>query len=93
MSDFETLAKKKKQLREWETIFASDLPEMEKLRQGFEWITNLVIQQSEHEIELLKALHDQESLVKEQIKVSTLKYTQGIFKECYRRSQKKEGER
>jgi hypothetical protein len=92
MSDFETIAKKKKKMAEWEKTFALDLPEMEKLQQSFRQLTDMIIQQSENEIELLRALHDQDSLVKEQIKVSTLKYAQGIFEECYRRSKKKDGE-
>jgi hypothetical protein len=83
----------KNQLYELEQIYASDLPELEKLKQGFQWLTNLIIQQGENEIELLKALHDHEALVKEQIKVSTLKHAQVIFNECYRRSTQKAGKR
>jgi hypothetical protein len=90
MTDFDKSYKKAKDLRQWDSKFASDLPEMEKLKQSFHWLTSRIIQQSENEMELLRALSDQESLVKEQIKVSTIKYTQGIFEQCYRRSRKEE---
>jgi hypothetical protein len=88
MTDFEKSYKKAKDMRQWESIITSELPEMEKLKQSFHWLTGWIIQQSENEMELLRALNDREGLVKERIKVSTIKYTQGIFEECYRRSRK-----
>jgi hypothetical protein len=86
-----TQTQKRTRAREMERIFTSNLEEIEKLKQGFAWITNQVIEQTEKEMELLKALNDQETLVKEQIKVSTIKYAQSIFQECYRRALAKRG--
>ncbi len=88
MSEF-LQAQEAKRFEEFERIFSSDLPDIEKLRQGFEWITNLIIQNSQNEMELLKALNDPEELVKEQIKASTIRHAQSIFEECYRRVKQK----
>jgi hypothetical protein len=67
----------------YQQIFESDLPELEKLVQGFKWATDQVIQYSEAELEVLKALDDQDGLVKAQVKVSTLKFAQRAFYENY----------
>jgi hypothetical protein len=69
-----------------EEIFNSDQAEIEKLAQAFEWITGQHIEHGEHEIELFRAIQDQEMLVKEQIKLSTIKYVRGVFNDCYRRA-------
>ncbi len=74
------------QFREFERIFTTSLPEIEKLKQGFFWITNQIIRNSQNEMELYKALNDHESLVKEQIKSSIIQHAQNIFEECYRRA-------
>jgi len=69
---------------EYNQIMASDLPPIEKLRAGFEWITDVYLADAEREIELLRAMQDRESLVKEQIKRSTVQHVRGIFAQCYR---------
>ena len=63
----------------------SDLSEVEKLAQVFQRITGKYIGHSQQEIELLKALGDQESLVKEQIKLGVMNHARGIFQDCYLR--------
>ena len=67
-------------------IFRSDRAEIEKLAQAFEWITGQHIYHGELEIELLRAMHDEEMLVKEQIKLSTIKYLRGVFNDCFQRA-------
>jgi hypothetical protein len=67
-------------------IFRSNLTEIEKLAQAFDWVTGRHIEHGEHEIELLRAMQDQDMLVKEQIKLSTIKYTRSVFQDCYRRA-------
>jgi hypothetical protein len=69
---------------EYNQIMAGDRPPIEKLRAGFEWITDLYLADGEREIELLRAMQDREALVKEQIKVSTVRHLRGIFEQCYR---------
>lgn len=69
---------------ELDAIFASDLPEMAKLAAAFEGLTGFVIQCTDREIELAKALGDREETIKQQIKRDTLKHARGIFQTCYR---------
>jgi hypothetical protein len=70
-------------MKEIEAILASDLPEMQKLSNVFHWITDFYIENSEHEIELYKALGDREALVKEQVKQSVFKHVQSIFQQTH----------
>ena len=72
--------------KEFEAIIASDLPEVEKVAQAYQWIMTDQIEHSHNEIELLKALGDQENLVKEQIKLGVIEYTAGIFAFCYQQA-------
>lgn len=64
-------------------ILESDRSEIDKLAVTFVWLADQSILQGDAEIELLRILGDQEALVKEQIKVSTLKYSRGLFAHCY----------
>ena len=65
-------------------IKESDLSEAEKLAQAFGWVTDRIIEHAYHEIELAKAMSDQESVVKTQIKLSVTQHARDIFQECYR---------
>lgn len=66
-----------------EQILNSNLSEMDKLAQAFLWVTEFFIAHTERQIELHKALKDSDALVKEQIKAETMKFTRGIFKDCF----------
>jgi hypothetical protein len=68
-----------------EAIVRSDRPDVVKLAQSFDTITRQIITHSEKEIEVLRALHDQEAVVKEQIKMETIKHARSILEECYQR--------
>jgi hypothetical protein len=72
-------------MEELDKIFASDAPDIEKLTQAFAWITRQDAEHTRQEIELLKAINDDEELVKEQIKLSTLKYVRNMYQFCYLR--------
>jgi hypothetical protein len=67
-----------------EEIVRSERPDIVKLALSFDKITSQIIAHSEREIELRRTLHDQESVVKEQIKMETLKHAQSILQDCYR---------
>jgi len=67
-------------------IFNSEQAEIAKLAQAFEWITGQHIEHGEQEIELFRAMQDKQGLVKEQIKLSTIKYVRGVFNDCYQRA-------
>jgi hypothetical protein len=71
---------------EFEKIFESDIPDVEKLAQSFSFILRQQETHSENEIELQKAIGDSELLVKEQIKKGVLKYSGEIFAYCYHRT-------
>jgi hypothetical protein len=70
-------------MNEIDEILTTDLPDIQKLAKIFQWITNYYIQNSAQEIELLKALGDQEALVREQIKQSVFRHTQSIFQQSH----------
>jgi len=72
--------------KEFEAIIAADLPEVEKVAKAYQWIIADQIAHSRNEIELLKALGDQEKLVKEQIKLGMFEYTADIFAFCYQQA-------
>ena len=67
-------------------IFEMDLSEAEKVSRSFDHITSFYIQHSEQEIELLRATRDKENLIKEQIKMETMKHIRSIFNDCFKRS-------
>jgi hypothetical protein len=66
-------------------IVKSDRPDIVKLALSFDEITGRIIANSERDIELWRALHDQEAIIKEQIKMETLKHARTILQECYHR--------
>lgn len=70
---------------EFEAILASDLPETEILSRAYQYIMQEQIAFSRREIELQKAIGDQQALVKEQIKMGVLEYASEIFAFCYLR--------
>jgi hypothetical protein len=69
---------------ELDAILTSDLPEMAKLAAAFEGLTGFIIQCTDREIELARALGDREETIKQQIKRDTLRHARGIFQACYR---------
>lgn len=64
-------------------IFRTDQPELEKVTRGFDFITQQIILNSSKEMELLTALKDNENLLKEQIKCSTVEHLRKAFAQCY----------
>jgi hypothetical protein len=71
--------------RAFKEILESGLSETDKLARAFAWLTEREIRRGEDEIELFRAMGDQEALVKEQIKVSTIKHSRELFAFCYQR--------
>ena len=78
------LRNQKNIMDEYKAIMASDIPEVDKVRDAFKLVTDMIIAQGELEIEALRAMNDRENLIKEQIKVSTVRSVTGIFAEAYR---------
>ena len=73
-------------MKVYEEIFTSDLSEADKIAKGFHHIINSIITHTNNEIELRKAMSDRETLVKEQIKLSTIKHARDIFNMAYTRA-------
>ena len=57
--------------------------EMEKLAAAFGTATDLFITNSENELALARALGDEETAVKEQIKANVMRSAREIFAYCY----------
>lgn len=72
--------------KEYEDIFDSDLSEADKIAKAFHQIINSIETHTNNEIELLKAMNDRETLVKEQIKLSSIQHAKGIFNMVYTRA-------
>jgi hypothetical protein len=68
---------------EFEAILASDLPDLEKLTQAYRFVLKDQITIANREIELQKALGDQEKMIKEKIKKGAIEYSASIFAFCY----------
>ena len=72
--------------KEYEKIFDSDLSEADKIAKAFHFVINTIETHANNEIELLKAMNDRETLIKEQIKLSTIQHAKGIFDMAYQRA-------
>lgn len=66
-----------------ETLKASDLPDLDRVAQVFDFVINQHVGQSQRDIELARAMRDKETMVKEQIKQETLKYAHRVFNDTY----------
>ncbi len=72
--------------KEYEEIFESDISDADKIAKAFHMVISTIETHTNHEIELLKAMNDRETLVKEQIKLSTIQHAKGIFNMVYTRA-------
>jgi hypothetical protein len=61
----------------------SDRPEIDKLRDFYGRITDLIVENAVKEIELARAMQDREALVKHQIKRETIRTARQIFARGY----------
>ena len=71
--------------QDYEHIMESDIPDVQKLLQSFESILVQVIGHTEAEIEIARAMQDEDARIKEQIKMETVKFTRGILRHSYLR--------
>jgi len=69
---------------ELNAILASRLPDMPRLARAFDGLTSFIIEGTERQIDLARAMRDEQEVVKQQIKMETLKHARGIFQTCYR---------
>ena len=64
-------------------LFHSNKSDIEKLSSVFFLITGFQIDHSKNDCEIYRATGDKESLVKEQIKHSTMTHMLNLYAECY----------
>ncbi|HEX3052324.1 MAG TPA: hypothetical protein VHP83_16810 [Aggregatilineaceae bacterium] len=62
----------------------ADLPAANKIARAFDLITTQTLTHFDHDIDLSRALHDQDKLIQDQIKRDTLAHAREIFNFCYR---------
>jgi hypothetical protein len=65
-------------------IKESDLPSEEKLAEAFDWMTSRMLEFAKKEIELTRALKDEDALIREQIKYEMTKSARDMFQDCFR---------
>lgn len=66
-----------------DAIFADpEKTEFDQVIEGFDFITRTIIEQSDKDIELNRALGDNEAVIREQIKRSTLIHARSILNTC-----------
>lgn len=65
-------------------IKESDLPDDEKVAKAFDWITRRALAYTEKEIELTRAMKDEEALIREQIKYEMTKTVRTMFQDCFK---------
>ena len=68
---------------EYERILASDLPQIDKLAQAFDVITSMYVDIYANQADLLRAVKDQDALVKEQIKLELMKFSRVLFADTF----------
>jgi hypothetical protein len=71
---------------ELEKVFDSEADVLEKISASFKLITDTILMHSELEIELRRAMNDRETIVKEQIKRSTIQHIRSIYGFCHLRA-------
>lgn len=69
-----------------EAIFAADQPPIEKLTHAFRELTDCIAEDGCRQVELFKAMGDDEEVVKQQIKLSTMETARRLFDECHARA-------
>ena len=70
----------------YDSIMQNDaFTEVEKLKKMFDYVTTRFIEHSRREVELLRAMGDGETVIKEHIKLGVMDAARGMFEFCYRR--------
>ena len=64
--------------------------DLDRVMAAYDHITTIIINQADKDIELNRALGDQQAVIREQIKQSTIKHTRSILNQCCMRVTGKE---
>jgi hypothetical protein len=72
---------------EWARIVketrGSTRSDIEKLAYCFGWITGSICEHTQEEIEIGKAMKDEDTVLKQQIKLAVIKHARSIFQDCH----------
>jgi hypothetical protein len=66
-----------------EDIRNSKQPDLEKVVHAFGWVTRRIVEQGLKDIELARALRDDDSVVKNQIKTEAIRHARSVFQVCH----------
>jgi hypothetical protein len=82
MEEYEMI--KRKDAPAFNAIFAeTDKNALEQITAGFDYVTRLIIEQCDRDIEVNRALGDQQAVIREQIKRQTIIHARGILNTCH----------
>lgn len=82
---------KRKDAKSLDAIFAKQgQSDLEKITEAFDYVTRTIIEQSDKDIELNRALGDSDAVIREQIKKSTLIHARSVLNLCHQRVTGKE---
>lgn len=71
-------------MKEIREIVRKDLPDIHKLAQAFDLLTSRYIEEAHNEVELRRAMGDEESVIKERIKAGVMETARDMFQDCFR---------
>ena len=66
-----------------EEIMQRDEPEAERLKAAFEQITDTILENGTRELELARALGNEQDVVKTHIKLETIRHARYVLDQCY----------
>ena len=82
---------KRKDAKGLDAIFAKQgQTDLDKITEAFDYVTRTIIEQSDKDIELNRALGDSDAVIREQIKKSTLIHARSVLNLCHQRVTGKE---
>ncbi|NSW53020.1 MAG: hypothetical protein HPY85_10985 [Anaerolineae bacterium] len=82
---------KRKHASGFNAIFADpDKAPLDQIMDGFDFVTRTIIEQSDKDIELNRALGDAQAVIREQVKRSTIIHARSILNTCAQRATGKE---
>lgn len=67
----------------FEAIMASDAAEVDKLAKAFGGLTVFIMENAKRQVELARASGDDTEVVKQQVKLETMKHARKLFQTCF----------
>jgi hypothetical protein len=80
------MARKNELENQLDAVYASDVSELEKLSRSFELVTANYLAEYAREIEMNRAIQDEDRLLKARIQHGMIESARGMFAHCYLKS-------